>query len=51
LIGILNAGRCGKYESPGNDDLGPDFLMMAKRIEPRVLAEIPLHLGARPELA
>ncbi len=25
---------------PGNDDLGPDFLMMAKRIEPRVLAEI-----------
>jgi asparagine synthase (glutamine-hydrolysing) len=24
----------------GNDDLGPDFLMMAKRIEPRVLAEI-----------
>lgn len=25
---------------PGNDDLGPDFLKMAKRIEPRVLAEI-----------
>jgi asparagine synthase (glutamine-hydrolysing) len=25
---------------PGNDDIGPDFLMMAKRIEPRVLAEI-----------
>lgn len=25
---------------PGNDDLGPDFLMMAKRIESRVLAEI-----------
>jgi asparagine synthase (glutamine-hydrolysing) len=25
---------------PGNDDLGPDFFMMAKRIEPRVLAEI-----------
>jgi asparagine synthase (glutamine-hydrolysing) len=25
---------------PGNDDLAPDFLMMAKRIEPRVLAEI-----------
>jgi asparagine synthase (glutamine-hydrolysing) len=25
---------------PGNDDLGPDFLMMAKRIEPLVLAEI-----------
>jgi asparagine synthase (glutamine-hydrolysing) len=25
---------------PDNDDLGPDFLMMAKRIEPRVLAEI-----------
>ena len=25
---------------PGNDDLGPDFLMMAKRVEPRVLAEI-----------
>lgn len=25
---------------PGNDDLGPDFLMMAKRIEPRMLAEI-----------
>jgi asparagine synthase (glutamine-hydrolysing) len=25
---------------PGNDDLLPDFLMMAKRIEPRVLAEI-----------
>jgi asparagine synthase (glutamine-hydrolysing) len=25
---------------PGNDDMGPDFLMMAKRIEPRVLAEI-----------
>jgi asparagine synthase (glutamine-hydrolysing) len=25
---------------PGSDDLGPDFLMMAKRIEPRVLAEI-----------
>jgi asparagine synthase (glutamine-hydrolysing) len=25
---------------PGNDDLGPDFMMMAKRIEPRVLAEI-----------
>ncbi len=25
---------------PGNDDLGPDFLTMAKRIEPRVLAEI-----------
>jgi hypothetical protein len=24
----------------GNDDLGPDFLMMAKRIEPQVLAEI-----------
>jgi asparagine synthase (glutamine-hydrolysing) len=24
----------------GNDDMGPDFLMMAKRIEPRVLAEI-----------
>ena len=26
--------------TPGNDDLGPDFLIMAKRIEPRVLAEI-----------
>jgi len=26
--------------APGNDDLGPDFLMMSKRIEPRVLAEI-----------
>lgn len=25
---------------PGNDDMGPDFLIMAKRIEPRVLAEI-----------
>ena len=25
---------------PGTDDIGPDFLMMAKRIEPRVLAEI-----------
>lgn len=25
---------------PGNDDMGPDFLMMVKRIEPRVLAEI-----------
>jgi asparagine synthase (glutamine-hydrolysing) len=25
---------------PGNDDLGPDFLTMAKRIEPRVFAEI-----------
>jgi asparagine synthase (glutamine-hydrolysing) len=25
---------------PGNDDMGPDFLMMAKRIEPRVLVEI-----------
>ena len=25
---------------PGNDDLGPDFLMMAKSVEPRVLAEI-----------
>ncbi|MGC1780213.1 MAG: asparagine synthase-related protein [Xanthobacteraceae bacterium] len=25
---------------PGNDDMVPDFLMMAKRIEPRVLAEI-----------
>lgn len=25
---------------PGNDDIGPDFLMMAKRTEPRVLAEI-----------
>ena len=25
---------------PGNDDLGPDFLAMAKRIGPRVLAEI-----------
>ncbi|HEX3918877.1 MAG TPA: asparagine synthase-related protein [Caulobacteraceae bacterium] len=25
---------------PGNDDLGPDFLVMAKRVEPRVLAEI-----------
>ena len=25
---------------PGSDDLGPDFLMMAKLIEPRVLAEI-----------
>lgn len=25
---------------PGNDDLGPDFLMMAKRVEPRALAEI-----------
>ena len=25
---------------PGNDDMTPDFLMMAKRIEPRVLAEI-----------
>jgi asparagine synthase (glutamine-hydrolysing) len=25
---------------PGNDDLGPDFLAMAKRVEPRVLAEI-----------
>jgi asparagine synthase (glutamine-hydrolysing) len=25
---------------PGNDDLGPDFLAMAKRAEPRVLAEI-----------
>ncbi len=25
---------------PGNDDMGPDFLAMAKRIEPRVLAEI-----------
>lgn len=24
----------------GNDDMAPDFLMMAKRIEPRVLAEI-----------
>ncbi len=24
----------------GNDDLGPDFLTMAKRVEPRVLAEI-----------
>lgn len=25
---------------PGNDDMGPDFLMVAKGIEPRVLAEI-----------
>jgi asparagine synthase (glutamine-hydrolysing) len=25
---------------PGNDDIGPDFLMMTKRIEPRMLAEI-----------
>lgn len=25
---------------PGNDDIAPDFLLMAKRIEPRVLAEI-----------
>ena len=25
---------------PGNNDLGPDFLTMAKRIEPRVLTEI-----------
>ncbi len=25
---------------PGNDGMGPDFLMMAKRIEPRILAEI-----------
>lgn len=25
---------------PGNDDLGPDFLMMAKSIEPQMLAEI-----------
>ena len=25
---------------PGNDDMGPDFLLMAKRIEPHVLAEI-----------
>ena len=25
---------------PGNDDFGPDFLVMAKRAEPRVLAEI-----------
>ena len=25
---------------PGNDSMGPDFLLMAKRIEPRVLAEI-----------
>src|SRR5581483_596571 len=25
---------------PGNDDIGPDFLAMAKRVEPRVLAEI-----------
>jgi asparagine synthase (glutamine-hydrolysing) len=25
---------------PSNDDIGPDFLMMAKRVEPRVLAEI-----------
>jgi asparagine synthase (glutamine-hydrolysing) len=25
---------------PGNDDSGPDFLSMAKRIEPQVLAEI-----------
>jgi asparagine synthase (glutamine-hydrolysing) len=25
---------------PGNDDLGPDFLAMAKRVEPQVLAEI-----------
>jgi predicted RNA polymerase sigma factor len=29
-----------QHRPPGNDDLGPDFLMMAKRIEPRVLAEI-----------
>jgi asparagine synthase (glutamine-hydrolysing) len=29
-----------QHHPPGNDDLGPDFLMMAKRIEPRVLAEI-----------
>jgi asparagine synthase (glutamine-hydrolysing) len=26
--------------APGSDDMGPDFLMMAKRVEPRVLAEI-----------
>ncbi len=25
---------------PGNDDMGPDFLIQAKRVEPRVLAEI-----------
>lgn len=25
---------------PGNDDIGPDFLAMAKRVEPRILAEI-----------
>jgi asparagine synthase (glutamine-hydrolysing) len=25
---------------PGNDDMNPDFLAMAKRVEPRVLAEI-----------
>lgn len=25
---------------PGTDDLGPDFLIQAKRVEPRVLAEI-----------
>ena len=29
-----------QQRTPGNDDLDPDFLMMAKRIEPRILAEI-----------
>ena len=34
---------------PGNDDLGPDFLMMVKRIEPRVLAEIDrMEKAGRP---
>jgi hypothetical protein len=33
-------GHEGARVPSGSDDLGPDFLMMAKRIEPRVLAEI-----------
>jgi asparagine synthase (glutamine-hydrolysing) len=35
---------------PGNDDLVPDFLMMAKRVEPRVLAEIE-RMERSPRLA
>jgi len=35
---------------PGNDDLGPDFLAMAKRVEPRVLAEID-RLEKSPRLS
>ena len=29
-----------QHRPPGNDDMNPDFLTMAKRVEPRVIAEI-----------